>query len=456
MNKMLELYPRNIIVIGGNAAGPAAAAKAKRVAPNANVTLIESSEFISTGTCEIPYVLSGEIQDIQKIIFYDSQKFKEEKGVDVLLKNFVETIDRKNKTIRVKNLNDGNNYQLNYDKLILSTGSKAKVLHELEGNFNNVFSLKSVTDLIRLQKFIQVENPKTAVLIGAGYIGLEVSEALMNLGIAVTLIEKKSLPFPSAETEIQSLIRNELDRVGVNFIGGFSKINFFDENKLTKVVVDGRIIESDFVIQCLGFTPNIHLAVSSGLSIGNYSGVVTDYKLKTSDPNIYAAGDLIEVMNKITKKKEFLPIATIAHQFGHIAGANAAGANEFYNPVVKNVAVKIFNNTYTNVGLTKTEAENNGFSVVSSSAISNHIIKVMPSSRKVFGKINVDKNTGKILGASFWGGDEVVGFADLISLMIMNDISAEKLSSVYYNYTPPKSPFVNLLSLLGRKVKEAK
>lgn len=443
-----------IIVIGGNAAGPAAAAKAKRTDPNARVTLIEAGEFISTGTCEIPYVLSKEISDVKKIIFYDNQKFKEEKGVDVLTENLVESINRKNKTIHVRNLHDGNIYTLPFNKLIIATGSKAKKLNNLDVDFSKVFTLKSVKDLIKLQNFISQKNPSSAVIVGAGYIGLETAEALLRINIKTTLIEKKELPFPDCEPEIQSLILEEIRKRGIDFIGGFSKLDFHFVGESLKIVVDGRIIETDFIIQSIGVEPNSQLAVSAGLSVGNFLGISVDQKLKTNDQNIFAAGDVIEVINKITRKKDYLPFATFAHQFGHIAGTNAAGGNVFYQPVIKNIAVKIFENTFSSVGITKAEADKFGFRTKVVSAVANNIIKVMPASRKVFGKMIVDVSSRKLLGASFWGSDEVIGYADLIASFIANDLSAEKLSDLYFNYTPPKSPFVNLLSILGRKVKD--
>lgn len=454
MNKMFTHNKNKIIVIGGNAAGPAAAAKAKRTNPNADVTLIEAGNFISTGTCEIPYVLSKEIDDVKKIIFFDNQKFKEEKGVNVLTNNFVESIDRRNKIIIVRNNIDGSHYSLNYDKLILATGSKAKKIIEISEANSNIFTLKIVGDLIRLQNYILNKNPKHAVIVGAGYIGLETAEALSNLKIRTTLIEKENYPLPGSETEIQRLIHEYIQNKDIEFIGGYSKINFVHSNGLTKIVVDSRIIEPDLIIQSIGVEANSQLAISCGLSVGKFSGVAVDQKLKTSDPNIFAAGDVIEVVNKVTKQKDYLPLATLAHRFGHIAGSNAAGGNDFYQPVVKNIAVKIFEKTFSSVGITTAQAEKFGFRIKSVTAIANNIIKVMPTSNKVFGKLIVDANTNKILGASFLGGSEVIGFADLISLMIQSELTVDKLTEVYFNYTPPKSPFVNLLSILGRKVKE--
>lgn len=446
---------KNIIVIGGNAAGPAAAAKAKRILPESNVILFEAGEFISTGTCELPYVLSGEIDDYKKIVFYDSKSFEEEKGVKVYTNSLVTNINRNSKTIEVINLITNQKFQFTYDKLILTTGSKANKLPDLPFSLNNVFTFKSVSDLIKIKNHIQRRNSNRVLVIGAGYIGIETSEALKKLDYEVILIEKEKLPLPDAEPEIQNLVFDSLDKNKIHFYGNSKSIKYiYDNEKLKSISIDGWNYEIDFAIQTLGVKPNIDLAISSKIEIGNYGGIKVDSKLRTNDSNIFAAGDCIEVINKITNKNDYIPIATLAHEFGHIAGENAAGGNLIAKPIVKNIAVKIFDNIYASVGLTFNRAIKNKFNPLSVNAIVPNIIKVMPNSKNVFGKIIFDKNSMLILGASFFGGSEVIGFGDIISSFVHNKIKVTELAEVNYNYTPPSSPFVNLLSVLGRKVKK--
>lgn len=453
---MMNFSRKKIIIVGGNAAGPAAAAKAKRVDPAAEVILFESSEFISTGTCEMPYVLSGEIDDYRKIIFYDQEKFKQEKNVQVYTKHLVESIDARKKTISVLNFNDGSRYNFEYDKLILATGSLVKNYPELNLSLSNVFSFKNVNDLINLKLFIEKNKPHRAVVIGAGYIGLEVAEALSSLGLNVFVIEKSEFPFPESEIEIQKLTLQTLNDHNIDFIGGYKKISFIENEKSTTINIDGRLIETDLIVKCIGVQPNNKLAHVVKLTLGNYGGLVVNQRLQTSDQNIFAAGDCIEVTDKILNQRSFIPVATLAHLQGHTAGANAAGGNAIYPPVIKNVAIKFFQNTIALVGISSMQAFNAKFRFKEYSAVAKNLIKVMPESRSVFGKLIVDVNTKMILGAAFFGGSEVVGYADLISTLIANKVSAEKLKDFQYNYTPPRSPFINLLSILGRKIMENK
>ncbi len=442
---------KKIIIVGGNAAGPSAAAKAKRVNPQAEVLMFESSEYISTGTCELPYVLSGIIESPDKIVFYDSDKFRDEKGVNVHTNAFVESIDRRNKRISVSYKN-GNKKEFEYDKLILSTGAVAKKLPIFHDEYENVFNLKNVADLKKLKIFIQSDKVKTAAIIGSGYIGIETAEALSNLNINVTIVEQADLPLNTSEIEIQKLILESLKKNKIDFIGNVKNIKpIIISSKVTSLNVDNRILECDLIISAIGFEPNNFLAVSSGIKIGEFNGIKVDSKLKTSDSSIFAAGDNIEVINKITNKAYYLPLATIAHEYGHIAGANAAGENNSAKPIIKNIAVKIFENVYSSVGLSSQEAYKNKMNFLEVNALAPNLVKVMPESRNVFGKIIYDRFSEKILGASFFGGNEVTGYADLISALIHQNSKASVLSEISYNYTPPNSPFINLLSVLGRK-----
>lgn len=454
---MDELYPlanrKNIIVIGGNAAGPAAAAKAKRTAPDANVLMIEAGDFISTGTCELPYLLSGEIKNYEEIVFFNAESFEKEKGVKVLASHHVEKIDRSKKIIYIKNQKSGHKFEQEYDKLILCTGSTAKSIPALPKNLSNVFTLKSVADLISIKSYLEKNSVREILVIGAGYIGLETTDALRTLGYSVTTIEKEKLPMPGVEDETRYLVADLLKQNGVEFYGDVADVKYnHDERKFVSIKLDGRVLGYDLVLLAVGFEPNNMLALSSKLSIGNYGGIKVDQKLRTSDPNIFAAGDCIEIVNRITGKPNYLPLATIAHQTGHIAGENAAGGHSTFLPVVNNIAVKMFGKALVSVGLNSVEAKRYGYNFSSVNTILPNLVKVMPKSEQVFGKIVYDKNTKQILGANFLGGTETVGYGDLISSFIHNKIKATELASVNYNYSPPLSPFVNLLSVLGRKI----
>ncbi len=449
------ITPRRIIVVGGNAAGPAAAAKAKRTNPNAEVILFEAGDFISTGTCEMPYVLSGQIRDVNDIVFFNAGSFKKEKGVDVYLKHKVEGINRRDKTILVRNFSGEKLNEIRYDKLILTTGSKAKQIPGLRADAKNVFTLKSVNDLILLTDYIRTAGVKKAAVIGSGYIGLEIVDALKNLMIEVSLFEKEQLPLPSSEAEIGLLIKELLRNNEIDFWNnaGSLKVNYSENNDyVMSLEVEGRILEFDLYIIAAGFIPNTELAEGANLETGKDKAIKIDNKLKTSDANIYAAGDNVEVINAVTRRPDYIPLATVAYQYGHAAGENAAGGNAFAEPVIKNLSVKILGKYFISTGLSSAEADRHGFVYNTVSEVVPSLVKVMPESSNVFGKIIFEKDSKKIIGASFFGGKEVSGYGDLISMLIKTKQPADILSKINYNYTPPLSPFVNLLYVLGKKI----
>lgn len=443
---------KNIIIIGGNAAGPAAAAKAKRVDPNANIMMIEAGEYISTGTCELPYVLSGDINNYKDIIFFNKEKFKDEKGVDVLTNHFVGSINKKEKEINVFDKNNSKNLSLPYDKLILCTGSSSIELDKYK-IYSNVFTLKNISDYLSINNYISNNKVKSALIVGSGYIGLEATESLSKLGLNVTLLELEKLPFPQSELEVQNLILECLKNNNVNYYGNAKNVQIISEDeKIKNIKIDGRVLDIDLVITVVGVKSNTKLAKDTGLDIGVTNAIKVNNKLRTCDTNIYAAGDNIEIINAITLRADYIPLATIAHQAGHIAGENAAGGNLFMQPVVKNIAVKIFDYYYAQVGLSQKETETNKFNYGQVAAVKPNLVKVMPESRNVFGKIIYDNNSKLILGAAFFGGQEVSGYANIISSFIHNKIVANKLRDIDFNYTPPLSPMINLLSVLGGKI----
>jgi NADPH-dependent 2,4-dienoyl-CoA reductase/sulfur reductase-like enzyme len=446
--------PIKIIVVGGNAAGPAAAAKAKRLNPNADVILFEAGDFISTGTCEMPYVLSGEIDDYRKIIFYSPESFMNDKGVKVFVKHLVEEIDTKKKQVIVRDLIENKTLQYDYERLIITTGSKARTLPGFNKHLKNVFTLKNVNDLIEIDKYIKGNSVKSAMVIGSGYIGLEAVESLKKRNLNVKLIEKESRPLPGAGDEFGNEILKILTQQKIDFIGNVHEIEpVIAGDKLHSVKLGEKFIETDLVLLAVGFEPDNFLARSAKIELGIFGGIKIDQYSKTSNRFIYAAGDNVEVTNAVTGRADYLPLAAHAYDLGHVAGENAAGGNVKYEPFVKNISVKIFNKFYTSVGLFESEAIHLGFNIKVLSAKARSLVAVMPGSDYVSGKVIIDLSNDKILGASFWGGKEISGYSDLISALIKLNAPVSTLARINYNYTPPLSPFINLLSIIGKQVK---
>lgn len=445
-----------IVVIGGNAAGPAAAAKAKRVNSDAEVILFEKSPFISTGTCELPYLFDNTIDDYKKTIFFDADSFLRDKGVKVYVNSPVININRKNKQLTA-NFNNNEQKVLNYDKLILATGSAVEPIANFNFQQLNYSTIKSIRDYIKISDYLKINKVKNISIIGAGYTGLEIAETLNNAGYNINLFDKLGEPLSYYGTEISNYIKDKLSELNIQFWGNAENLSCVcSDNRIKFIKIKGRSVETDYVIQTTGVKPNNTLAVGAGITTGKFGGIKVDSKLKTNDYDIYAVGDNIELQNFITKQYDYFPLATIARQTGYVAGANAAGGNDYFPQVIKNISFKFFDSTISSVGLHEHECSSNKMQYSIVDGVADSLVKIYPGSRKVFGKIIYNKNTNMIYGAQFLGGLEVTGYADKISLMIQNNIKADKLSESFFNYSPPVSPFVNLLNLLGQKIKIGK
>ena len=445
-----------ILIIGGNAAGCAAAAKAKRVSPDSEVILFERSGVISTGTCELPYLLSNEVTDSKSLVFYDEGTFERSKGVKVKARHEVVGIDRKKKSISVKNLQTLSTETFVYDSLIISSGSVSRKDGILaDSTFENLFTLKTVGDADTILTYFSQKRISQAVIIGAGYIAVEIADALHKRGISSTLIDREQRIFPFAGKEISSLVTALLTDKSVGCLNSVSDFKLIrDNNRITGVRVGSRTIDADVVFNCTGFIPNVALASTAKLELGRNGGIKVSSKMHTSDPSIFAAGDCVEYKELITGQNIFLPQATLAHLSGHTAGANAAGGNEFMQPALRNISVRVIDKYFIHVGLTETELAPIAYRMVPISVVHSNLVKVMPGSASNFSKIVCDKFSGKIVSASFLGGTEVSGFADLVASFIQLGQPASALAKIAFNYTPSLSNFVHPLSLLGRKAEK--
>jgi len=245
-----------------------------------------------------------------------------------------------------------------------------------------------------------------------------------------------------------------LSKNKIEFTGNVKEIEpVLTQNKCIGVRIKEKFIETDLILLSVGFEPDSLLARSAKLDLGKSGAIKVDNYLKTSDRYIYAAGDNVEFINYVTLKPEYIPLATHAYDMGHTAGENAAGGNVKFESYVKNISVKIFDKFFVTVGLTEGEAIRNNFEFTKSFNKARNLVSVMPGSEYVYGMVLEEINSKRIIGASFLGGKEVSGYADLISALIKLKTPASFLTKINYNYTPPLSPFVNLLNILGKKFK---
>jgi len=314
---------KKIVVVGGVAGGATAVARLRRLDENAQIILFEKGEYVSFANCGLPYYIGRVIEDRDSLFVSDIASIKSKYNIDI--RNFSEVvkIDRENKNVLVRQ-KDGKEYNESYDVLLLSTGSTPFVPN-MEGTDNeNVFTLWTVPDTDKIHNFIQKNNPKHAVVAGAGFIGLEMAENLHELGIKVTLVEFANQVMPPLDKDMAKLVENHIEEKGINLKLNLGVSKIINDGK-TVVLTDGSIIDTEMTLLSIGVRPNTGFVKDAGIEVNQRGGVIVDEYMQTNDPNIYAIGDMIEVVNKVSNLKTMIPLAGPANKQGRAVAANILG-----------------------------------------------------------------------------------------------------------------------------------
>jgi NADPH-dependent 2,4-dienoyl-CoA reductase/sulfur reductase-like enzyme len=451
---------RRILVIGGLAAGPSAAAKAKRVDPEAEVVLFEQGEHISYGICEIPYFMSNEIADAGKLVIFTPERLEREKGVTVKVLHTVEKILPLKKEIQIRNFNDGTTTNEHYDKLIIATGSIPKTLNIEGEKCRNVFAVKDLEEAYSLKKFIDEERPRRAVIVGAGFVGLEMADVFVRRGIEVTMLHNGPMPMSKLEEEGRKIVLEEMQKHGVTFLPN-TKVDWLGVGAKGSVVAVGTsdtTIETDFVVVAVGVKPNVHLAEEAGIQIGALGGIRVNDKMKVLGvENIFAAGDCCELRNMVTNKPMVISLATTASKTGRIAGENAAGGNATFKGAIRAIGVRVFDKEVAHVGLSLKEAKESYYDGVAHTIRAQSKVGMMPGAKEILFTLIADRKTRRLLGANVIGDKGAILRANTLAVAIRHGMSIDEVEQFDLIYSPPYAPLWDGITIaaeqLGKKLK---
>src|SRR6516164_6679853 len=361
--------PRKIVIVGGVAGGASAAARARRVDESAEIHIFERGPYISFANCGLPYHIAGEIQDRSKLLLMTPDKMWVRSRVRVHVNHEVLSIDRSNQTIRVRR-DDGSEEDFSYDKLILSQGAKPIVPPIPGADLPSVFTLRDVPDMDRIIAFLDSRQPKTAAVIGGGFIGLEMAEAFHRRGMHVTVIEKLPHILPLLDRDMALHLQNGVHRGDFAIVTG-AEARSFSANGVE--LADGAFIPAELILLSVGVRAEIDLAKRAGLDIGVTGGVKVNARMESSDPDIYAVGDAAETTHILTGARTRIPLAGPANRQGRIAGANAAGGHFLYPGALGTSIVRVLDTTAGFTGLNSAQAAKAGFSFFTSVTIDpNH------------------------------------------------------------------------------------
>jgi NADPH-dependent 2,4-dienoyl-CoA reductase/sulfur reductase-like enzyme/rhodanese-related sulfurtransferase len=424
-----------ILIVGAVAAGTSAAAKARRNSEDADIVIYEKDRFISYSGCGMPYHIGGVVESAEELTPRDPAFFKSKYNVDILTRHEVLEISPREKTVTVKNLATDELFTDHYDKLVIATGARATVPPIVGVDGPNVFTLRSIGDMLRIKAFIDENHPKTAAIIGTGFIGLEMCENLKALGMEVTLLEKLPQVTPGLDADMAAHVQNHIEKHGVSVLTNAS----VSEITGTGVALaDGREIPADMVLVSTGVRPNTELAAAAGVELGVAGAIRVNSQMQTSVADIYACGDCIEQFHVVTGKPVWRPLGSTANKTGRIAGDSVTGGDLGFRGVLGTGIFRIFELTVAQTGLSEREAREQGYDVVVCHNIKPDKPEYMHGREMVIKGV-ADRETRRLLGAQIVGFEGVDKRIDVFVTAITFGAKAEDLFHLDLAYAPPFS-----------------
>jgi NADPH-dependent 2,4-dienoyl-CoA reductase/sulfur reductase-like enzyme/rhodanese-related sulfurtransferase len=425
---------KDLLIIGGVAAGATAAARARRIDNEVNITLLEAGADVSFANCGLPYYIGRDIEYRSSLILASEETFDDQYKVKVHTNTEALEIDRTNKKVKARNTKTGEERTFSYDSLILAQGGKP-IVPPLPGvDKDHVFQLWTLDDMDKIDRYITDKEPKKAVVVGGGFIGLEMVEALAKRGITVTLVEMAPQVMPNLEGEFAGFLTKELADYGVKLKLGKS-LQAVEDNRV--LLNDGTSVDTDFVLLSVGVRPTLQLAKDAGLEIGDSGGLHVDSMLRTSDPSIFAAGDMVEIAHQVLGKTVRMPLAGPANRQGRIVGENALGGNRTYKGVAGTSIVKIFGAVAGSTGMGLKAAKEASIDADAVVVHKNSHTAYFPGSEKVSLMLIFDKETRRVLGAQAAGRVGIDKRLDVMATAIAGGLTIDDLAELDLAYAPP-------------------
>lgn len=430
----------SIAVIGGDAAGMSAASKAKRTNPEAQVTVFERGEYVSYAACGLPYWLSGSVPNTGDLIARTPEQFAKQ-GIHVHLNTEVVDIEPRRHRFMVQNP-DGQTETRDYDKLIIATGARPHQLDVPGAQLPGVFVLRTIPHAHSIRDYFSQRQIRNAVVIGGGYIGLEMVEALHKLQMRTALIQRTShLMSRTFDPQMADLIRRYLEGEGVTVVTDEAVVRFEGTTQLNAVVTEsGKVFPAEIVVVGVGTKPNVELAQAAGIEIGKTGAIRVDNALRTSAADVYAAGDCAEARHLVSNRMVHIPLGTTANKQGRTAGENAAGRHATFRGVVGTAVCKVLDLTLARTGLTEREAREAGFDADSSQIEAASWAHYFEDPPQTHVRLVSDRRTRKLLGGQLIGPAPSAKRIDVIATALHAGMTLDSFAELDLSYAPPYAP----------------
>ncbi len=428
-----------LVVVGGVAAGMSAAAKARRSNKELDIVVYERSGHVSYGACGFPYFIKGEIPKIEDLIIRTPEQFMKQ-NIRALVHHEVLSIDPLEHTLLVHNRQTGEEFRDHWDKLIITTGG-SPTRPDLPGlNLQGIFTLRTVEDAVAIRQWIDQEKPRRGVVVGGGYIGLEMAEALAEHGIQVTVVEMLPQVMGNMDADMATHVQAELEHQQVDLRLECAVKGFEGNGRVSNVIAGGQDVPADIVIFSVGIKPNATLAAESRVALGSTGAIAVDDHQRTSVAQIWAAGDVAEAHDLVTGKPIYVPLGTTANKQGKVAGENAAGGNASFKGIVGTAVVKVFDMHAARTGLSERQARIEGFdveTVVATGAARAHYMPIHPP---VHVKLVFERGSQRLLGVQMVGQEGIAKRIDVAAAALQAGWTTYDLAELDLSYAPPFAP----------------
>ena len=431
---------KHIVIIGGTACGPKAAARARRCDPSAKITIIEQKDNLSTATCGLPYYISGVIDKESALVARQTDYFRDVFDMQVMTGTKAMSINPKAHSVEIADLQTQAHSTLEYDKLVLATGALPTVPPWEGKDLKGVFTLSNIPDANAIRGYLANLDKKEVVIVGAGLIGMEMAENFVAAGCEVTVIEALGWPLPTLlDADIAAHLEKHLKSKGVRLVFGQRVSGFQGDSagRVRKVLAGDTAYEAGLVLLSLGVKPNVALAKEAGLTIGTTGGLAVNQYLQTSDPDIYAGGDCAETVNLITGRKTLVPLGSTAAKQGRVIGTNVTGGSDTFAGVLGTGIAKIFDYNVGRTGLNESQAREAGYDLTVALIPTFDHATYYPGSREIIVKVVADKSTGKLLGGQAVGTGDTTKRIDVLAAALTFGAKAADMANLDLGYAPP-------------------
>ena len=439
-----------VVIVGGVAGGATAAARIRRLDEQAEIVVFERSGYISYANCGLPYYIGGVITDPEELTLQTPERFFARFRVIMKVRHEVTAIHPDRKTVSVKNLETGMEFEESYDKLLLSPGAKPTQPRLPGVGLNKLFTLRTVEDAFRIHEFIQANHPKSAVLAGGGFIGLELAENLRKLGTEVTIVQRPKQLMNPFDPDMAAFIHSQMRKHGVRLALGHTVEGFEEKDGGVDVLLKGeQPLHADMVVLAIGVTPDTHLAKEAGLELGIKGSILVSDRMETSVPDIYAVGDAVQVKHFVTGQDALISLAGPANKQGRIAADNICGGDSHYAGSQGSSVIQVFDMTAATTGINEVSAKKAGLDVdkVILSPMSH--AGYYPGGKVMTMKVVFEKGTYRLLGAQIVGYEGVDKRIDVLATAIHAGMKATALKELDLAYAPPYSSAKDPVNMAG-------